>query len=143
MGRHRLGERQDHRAEPQDRASARRRLSHRPAVSRNCGRTWRTPSIRPSRAAKYVINRYRGDNQNLRTQFERILRRAGVRAWERLFHNLRGSRETELTEQFPLHVVCGWIGNSALIAARHYLQVTDDHFAKAVAGTPEGLVSGE
>jgi integrase len=79
----------------------------------------------------YVINRYRGDNQNLRTQFQRILRRAGVQPWERLFHNLRASRETELTEEFPLHVVCSWIGNSAIIAAKHYLQVTDAHFAKA------------
>ena len=81
----------------------------------------------------YVINRYRGNNQNLRTQFQRILRRAGVQVWERLFHNLRASRETELTENFPLHVVCSWIGNSALIAAKHYLQVTDSHFDKAAA----------
>lgn len=89
----------------------------------------------------YVIGRYRGDNQNLRTQFERILRRAGVRAWERLFHNLRASRETELTSEHPLHVVCNWIGNSAIIAAKHYLQVTDDHFAKATGVKAEGIVS--
>ncbi len=80
----------------------------------------------------YVINHYRGNNQNLRTQFQRILRRAGVKPWERLFHNLRASRETELTEDYPLHVVCAWIGNSAIIAAKHYLQVTDAHFSKAV-----------
>ena len=91
----------------------------------------------------YVIDRYRGDNQNLRTQFERILRRAGVRAWERLFHNLRASRETELTSEHPLHVVCSWIGNSAIIAAKHYLQATDDHFAKATGVKTEGVVSQE
>jgi hypothetical protein len=34
-------------------------------------------------------------------------------------------RETELAESFPMHVVCEWIGNSAAIAAKHYLQVTD------------------
>jgi len=79
----------------------------------------------------YVITRYRGRNQNLRTQFQRILKRAGVQCWERLFHNLRASRETELTEDYPLHVVCSWIGNTAAIAAKHYLQVTDAHFAKA------------
>jgi len=83
----------------------------------------------------------RGANQNLRTQFNRILRRAGVRAWERLFHNLRASRETELTSEHPLHVVCSWIGNSAIIAAKHYLQVTDDHFAKATGVKAEGIVS--
>ena len=31
-----------------------------------------------------------------------------------------------------MHVVCQWIGNSQPIAAKHYLQVTDDHFAKAL-----------
>ncbi|MBA4107074.1 MAG: hypothetical protein C0485_15115 [Pirellula sp.] len=79
----------------------------------------------------FVINRYRGVDQNLRTQFERILRKAEVVQWERLFHNLRASRETELTAEHPLHVVCTWIGNSAIIADKHYLQVTDDHFDNA------------
>ncbi len=31
-----------------------------------------------------------------------------------------------------MHVVCQWIGNSQPIAAKHYLQVTDDHFEKAL-----------
>ena len=31
-----------------------------------------------------------------------------------------------------MHVVCRWIGNSQPIAAKHYLQVTDDHFEKAL-----------
>ena len=43
---------------------------------------------------------------NLRTQLMRILRRAGVATWPKLFHNLRASRETELAATFPLHVVC-------------------------------------
>ncbi len=30
-----------------------------------------------------------------------------------------------------MHVVCHWIGNTQAIATKHYLQVTDDHFAKA------------
>ena len=48
--------------------------------------------------------------------------------WPKLFQNLRSARETELTERFPLHVVTAWIGNSELVARRHYLQVTDEHF---------------
>ena len=52
--------------------------------------------------------------------------------WPKLFQNLRSTRETELAEDFPMHVVCQWIGNSQPIAAKHYLQVTDDHFSKAV-----------
>ena len=30
-----------------------------------------------------------------------------------------------------MHVVCSWIGNSEAVAAKHYLQVTDKHFARA------------
>ena len=37
-----------------------------------------------------------------------------------------------LAEDFPIHVVCRWIGNSQPVAAKHYLQLTDDHFSKAV-----------
>ena len=71
-------------------------------------------------------------NANLRTQLRRIIERAGLKPWPKLFQNLRSTRETELAEEHPLHVVCAWIGNSQPIAAKHYLQVTEDHFAKAV-----------
>jgi hypothetical protein len=62
---------------------------------------------------------------------ERIIRRAGVKPWPKLFHNLRSTRQTELTEKFPSHVVCAWLGNSRAVAQDHYLQVTDAHFALA------------
>ena len=64
---------------------------------------------------------------------ERIIKRAGVKPWPKLFHNLRSTRQTELTEKFPSHVVCAWLGNSRAVAQDHYLQVTDAHFAQAVA----------
>lgn len=79
----------------------------------------------------FVITRYRDRSANLRTQLLRIIERAGLKPWPRLFHNMRASRQTELTARFPLHVVCEWIGNSAPIADKHYLQVTDDHYADA------------
>ena len=80
---------------------------------------------------EYVITRYRDTNVNLRTQLLRIMQRAGVKPWPKLFQNLRSSRETELAQQFPIHVVCAWIGNSQSVAAKHYLQVTDEHFEQA------------
>ncbi|NBP81103.1 site-specific integrase [bacterium] len=83
--------------------------------------------------AEYVIQRYRGANCNLRTQLLRILTRVGLSAWPRLFHNLRASRETELVREYPIHVVCAWIGNSERVARRHYLQVTDADFEKATS----------
>ena len=78
-----------------------------------------------------VITRYRDRNCNLRTQLCKIIRRAGLKPWPKLFQNLRSTRETELEETFPSHVVCAWLGNSPRIAAKHYLQVTAEHFAKA------------
>jgi len=79
----------------------------------------------------YIISRYRQPNTNLRTQFLRIIERAGVEPWERLFHNLRASRQTELEDDHPSHAVAKWMGNSEAVAHKHYLQVTDAHFDKA------------
>lgn len=79
----------------------------------------------------YVITQYRLNNLNLRTQLKRILRKAGLEPWPKLFQNLRSSRETELAERFPLHVVTAWLGNSVTVAQKHYLQVTEAHIAEA------------
>ncbi len=84
---------------------------------------------------EYVITRYRARNCNLRTQLERIIKRAGLQPWPKLFQNLRSTRETELAERWPVHVVCAWIGNSRAVAQKHYLQVTDEHFAQGAAET--------
>jgi hypothetical protein len=65
---------------------------------------------------------------------EQLIVRAGLVQWPRLFQNLRSSRETDLTAQFPLHVVVAWIGNTEAIAMKHYLQVTDAHFEPAAKG---------
>src|SRR5262249_37612379 len=32
---------------------------------------------------------------------------------------------------YPIHVVCAWIGNTEMIAAKHYLQVTQAHYEQA------------
>jgi len=87
--------------------------------------------------AEYVIDRYRGGGGNLRTQLTRIVRRAGLTPWPRIFHNLRATRQTELEDVFPSHVVCKWIGNSPQVAREHYLQTTDEHFERAINGGAE------
>jgi hypothetical protein len=79
-----------------------------------------------------IIVRYRDAGQNLGTGFTRIIRRAGPQLWERVFHNLRASRQNELAAEFPIHVVCQWVGNSQLIAGKHYLSVMDDYFEAAL-----------
>jgi hypothetical protein len=71
---------------------------------------------------------------NLRSEMTRLLRCAGVSGWPRLFHSMRASRQTELQREFPLHVVCSWLGNSPRIAQQRYLLVTEDDFARAASG---------
>lgn len=79
-----------------------------------------------------VIGRYR-EGANLNPHFRRIIKRAGLTPWERTWHNLRASRQTELAATFPLHTVCAWIGNTKAIAAGHYLQITDADWTRATA----------
>jgi integrase len=117
-----------------------------PKTERHKGKAWREiplfPELRADLEAAFdmaepggdphVITGYRDASSNLRTQLLRIIHRAGLTPWERVFHNMRASRQNELTAAFPLHVVCRWIGNSAMIANKHYLSATDDHFEAAV-----------
>jgi integrase len=90
------------------------------------------------KGATHVITRYRDTSTNLRTQLHRILARAGLPRWERAFHNLRASRQTELAASYPLHVVCAWLGNSAKVAMKHYLQVREEDFERATAAAVLG-----
>jgi len=80
-------------------------------------------------------------NANLRTTFQKILRRAGLEPWPRLFHNLRASCETDLAAEFPIATVCQWIGNTVAIAARHYVQATDADFQRAVSADRQAVRS--
>jgi hypothetical protein len=54
---------------------------------------------------------------------------------------MRASRQTELQREFPLHVVCSWLGNLPRIAQQSYLLVTEDDFARA-AGAKKVMVEG-
>lgn len=74
--------------------------------------------------AKFVIANYRDTGMNLRSRLLDIIWAAGLKEWPKLFQNLKSTRETELVETFPVHVVCSWIGNSEPVAAKHYLQTT-------------------
>jgi integrase len=77
-------------------------------------------------------------DKNLGTRFRKIVRKAGVDVWPKPFQNCRASRQTDLEQLFPTYVVCAWLGNTPTIARKHYLTVTDDHFAAAV-GTGDQL----
>ena len=81
--------------------------------------------------AEWVINRYRRPDQNLHETFKKILTRAGIQPWPRLFQNLRASRETELMARYPVKDVASWLGNSVPTAMKHYAMATDEAFKAA------------
>ena len=87
----------------------------------------------------FVVAAHRDPAINLRTRLLKIMKRAGVEPWPKLWQNMRASRETELVESFPDHVVSAWIGHSVAISRKHYLQVTDAHFRLAAGVTQSSL----
>lgn len=100
--------------------------------------------------AEHVIERHRVKSCNLRTTFRKIIKRAGLVPWPRVFHNLRASQATDWCERFPAHAVAAWCGHSPMIAAKHYLTTRDEHFAMASrddvdaekSGAKSGALSG-
>ncbi len=81
--------------------------------------------------------------KNFRTRLMRIIGRAGLKPWPKLFQNLRATRATELADMpgIPAHVAAEWLGHSNTIADKHYRQVTEDHFARALQGSEKTLHS--
>lgn len=79
---------------------------------------------------------------NLRSGLIRILKKANIEPWPKLYQNLRATRSTELRDHFPAHVVASWLGHSVKVADKHYNQVTEEHFRKATTivtvGAPQG-----
>ncbi len=91
------------------------------------------------KGAVFVVSRHRSQaegpdgwrNCNLRTRFEKMVRRAGFDIWPKPFYAMRASAETDLLERFPLQAVARWMGHSAKIAVANYLRVRDEHFDQA------------
>jgi integrase len=81
----------------------------------------------------YVLKPAISPKTNLRTGLMKILKRAKIKPWPKLFQNLRSSRATELIDNgFPPHVVAEWLGHTVKVAVKHYWQTTDEHFRRAV-----------
>lgn len=131
-----------------------------PKTQHLAGRSYRViplfPALRPyleaawdeaPEGAEYVIpeeyrRRAQGPagwaNANLRTTLEKIIRRAGLSPWPRLWHSMRASCETDLAREFPLAVVAKWLGNTQAVAMRHYVDVTDADFERATGDGKSG-----
>lgn len=87
--------------------------------------------------ATHIFTRRRGEGMGAKAD-ARIIK-AGEHPWEKTFQNLRSSCETDLLRKgHQLHVVCKWLGNSATVAARHYLQVIEADFEAATTSASKG-----
>ena len=85
--------------------------------------------------AVYVVPRARGGH-NLGTQAKRIIEKAGVKPWPKLFVNMRGSCSDDLERRgIPEKAINAWIGNTARMRQRHYHSVRPEDWA-AVTGNP-------
>jgi integrase len=90
--------------------------------------------------AEFVVSRYRDTTANLRTQLLRIIDRAGLEPWPRLFNAMRASRATELAAEYPAAVCTSWLGHTQAVAETHYHMVRDSDFDRAtgVSGAESG-----
>lgn len=52
---------------------------------------------------------------------------------------MRSTRATELAREWPMPLVCKWVGHDAMISQKHYQQVTAEDYAAAATngGTVE------
>lgn len=96
--------------------------------------------------AEYVVSGTMADNYrataegargwvsvNLRTQMQRLTRRAGLTSWPCLFNTLRASASTDIREEFGETAESHWVGHSPAIARRHYSRVPDVLFQAAAS----------
>lgn len=69
---------------------------------------------------------------NLREQLKRMIIKAGVPPWPKLWQNLRSSAEMDLLARFPPAAVYEWIGHTADVARGHYFQIRQADIEKAI-----------
>jgi integrase len=82
--------------------------------------------------AEYLIQRTRNPGVNLRTSLQRLMARAGVKEWPKLWQSMRATRATELANEYPAHVAAAWAGHTQEVAMNHYWTVTDADYTKAL-----------
>jgi len=98
--------------------------------------------MKPKRVKKWFF--YHAHKGRATTMLETAIKQAGVNRWPRLWHSLRATRQSELAEIYPAHVVSAWIGNTVDVAEKHYLMVTDEHFARATQNaTQHSFATGD
>ena len=78
-----------------------------------------------------------------RRQINRILQRAKVAAWPKLWQSLRQSCEKEWAMSFPQYAVSKWIGHSITVSGRHYANSVPDELFERAAARPADEEPGD
>jgi integrase len=85
---------------------------------------------------------------NLATHAKRLVKKAGVAVWPKLFVNMRGSCSDDLERRgIPEKAINAWIGNTARLRSKHYHGVRPEDWAAAAGNpapipAPSGAVTG-
>ena len=70
---------------------------------------------------------------NTQYRLTTIIARAGIVPWTKPFQNMRASREVDLLESFPAHIVAAWIGHSVQVESRHYVFLREEDYQKGAS----------
>lgn len=96
------------------------------------------PIFHQARAIIEKMHKGQGDitsgmlsTNTLRKRLLDLCKKAGVKPWKKLWHNMRASCETDLMSDHDSHVVAKWLGHSMAIAEKHYLTVPPKELEKA------------
>jgi hypothetical protein len=74
---------------------------------------------------------------NLRTTLLKIIARAGVKPWPKLWQNLRASAATDWARSRAEHVATEFCGHTKQVAIENYRMVTDHDYEAALTGVDE------
>jgi integrase len=77
-----------------------------------------------------------GDNNVIR-DFTVRAKSLGIVMWERPFHSLRASAESDWLKEYPPADVARWLGHSITVAMQHYHQTTPEVWKRATTGQSE------
>jgi integrase len=84
---------------------------------------------------EFVLKPAVSPKTNLRTGLIKVLKRASIKPWPKLYQNLRSSLVTELRDKgVRENIVARWLGHSVKVADENYDQMLEEHFRRAAAG---------
>ncbi len=90
------------------------------------------PDRTPKRQHLIQAENRRQPESNLRTEAMKLIDRAGVDVWEKLFQNLRMSCATDLLNAgYPVTKVADWLGHSVAVLLEHYKGTTGREIQEA------------